>query len=225
MNRLQLLRRLVSIQRVLVKYGLDELIGSSHLLRPARLLFRLSPSGWRGSQLDQPRGVRIRLAIEELGPIFVKFGQSLSTRQDLLPADIGRELTRLQDEVPPFPTEQALAEIESSFGQPASQLFASFEHEPLAAASIAQVHGARLRQRRGRGGENPAPGMCANSCAVIWKSCTRWHGSPNAGGRNHDACGRWTSSPSTKRPSSTSSTWCARPPTPHSCGATGWARR
>jgi ubiquinone biosynthesis protein len=145
MNRLQLLRRLVSIQRVLVKYGLDELIGSSHLLRPARLLFRLSPSGWRGSQLDQPRGVRIRLAIEELGPIFVKFGQSLSTRQDLLPADIGRELTRLQDEVPPFPTEQALAEIESSFGQPASQLFASFEHEPLAAASIAQVHGARLR--------------------------------------------------------------------------------
>jgi ubiquinone biosynthesis protein len=78
MNRLQLLRRLVSIQRVLVKYGLDELIGSSHLLRPARLLFRLSPSGWRGSQLDQPRGVRIRLAIEELGPIFVKFGQSLS---------------------------------------------------------------------------------------------------------------------------------------------------
>ncbi len=96
------------------------------------------------TQLDQPRGVRIRLAIEELGPIFVKFGQSLSTRQDLLPADIGRELTRLQDEVPPFPTEQALAEIERSFGQPASQLFASFEHEALAAASIAQVHAARL---------------------------------------------------------------------------------
>jgi predicted unusual protein kinase regulating ubiquinone biosynthesis (AarF/ABC1/UbiB family) len=224
MNRLQLLRRLVSIQRVLVKYGLDELIGSSHLLRPARLLFRLSPSGWRGSQLDQPRGVRIRLAIEELGPIFVKFGQSLSTRQDLLPADIGRELTRLQDEVPPFPTEQALAEIESSFGQPASQLFASFEHEPLAAASIAQVHGARLRS-----GEDVVVKIlrprCANWCAGIWKSCTRWRASPNAGGRNHDACGRWTSSRSTKRPSSTSSTWCARPPTPHNCGATGRARR
>jgi len=102
MNRLQLLRRLVSIQRVLVKYGLDELIGSSHLLRPARLLFRLSPSRWQRTKLDQPRGARIRLAIEELGPIFVKFGQSLSTRQDLLPPDIGRELTRLQDEVPPF---------------------------------------------------------------------------------------------------------------------------
>ena len=144
MNRLQLLVRLLAIQRVLVRHGIDTLLADSELLGPARLLFRLSPRTWGPRRFDAPRGVRIRQALEDLGPIFVKFGQSVSTRQDLLPVDIGQELTKLQDEVPPFPAEQALAEVERSFSTPAETLFASFDREALAAASIAQVHAARL---------------------------------------------------------------------------------
>jgi ubiquinone biosynthesis protein len=143
-NRLQLLLRLASIHRVLVRHGIDELLADSDLPGPARLLLRLNPATWGRRRHDEPRGVRIRQALEDLGPIFVKFGQSLSTRQDLLPPDIGQELARLQDEVPPFPAEQALAEIEQSFGAPAETVFASFGREPLAAASIAQVHPATL---------------------------------------------------------------------------------
>jgi ubiquinone biosynthesis protein len=89
--------------------------------------------------------VRIREALEELGPIYVKFGQSVSTRQDLLPPDIGRELAKLQDQVPPFPAEQALAEVVRAYGRPADQVFSEFDQEALAAASIAQVHAARLQ--------------------------------------------------------------------------------
>jgi ubiquinone biosynthesis protein len=144
MNRVQLLVRLLAIQRVLVRHGIDELLAGSALPVPARWLFRLSPATWGPRRFDAPRGVRIRQALEDLGPIFVKFGQSVSTRQDLLPADIGQELTRLQDEVPPFPAEQALAEVERSFGAHAEAVFASFDREALAAASIAQVHAARL---------------------------------------------------------------------------------
>jgi len=144
LNRLQLLVRLLAIRRVLVRHGIDQLLNDSELLGPARVLFRLSPATWGPRRYDAPRGVRIRQALEDLGPIFVKFGQSVSTRQDLLPPDIGQELTRLQDEVPPFPAEQALAEVERSFGAPAETVFASFDREALAAASIAQVHAARL---------------------------------------------------------------------------------
>jgi len=144
LNRVQLFVRLLSIRRVLIRHGVDELLTESRLLGPARLLFRLSPATWARRRQDTPRGTRIRQALEDLGPIFVKFGQSVSTRQDLLPPDIGQELTRLQDQVPPFPGEQALAEVESRFGQPADSLFASFDREALAAASIAQVHAARL---------------------------------------------------------------------------------
>jgi ubiquinone biosynthesis protein len=144
LNRLQLLVRLLAIRRVLIRHGIDVLLADSELLGPARLLFRLSPRTWGARRFDAPRGVRIRQALEDLGPIFVKFGQSVSTRQDLLPMDIGQELTKLQDEVPPFPAEQALAEVERSFGTPAETLFASFDREALAAASIAQVHAARL---------------------------------------------------------------------------------
>ncbi len=140
MNRLRLLLRLLSIRRVLIRHGIDQLLRGSHILGPARLLFRAR----RPSLSDADRGVRIRQALEDLGPIFVKFGQSLSTRQDLLPPDIGVELSRLQDQVPPFPAEVALAEIERHFGRSADQLFASFERDALAAASIAQVHAARL---------------------------------------------------------------------------------
>jgi len=142
--RPRLLLRLLDIQRVLVRHGLDDLITSVHLFRPVRFLFYLSPFTWFGRRSSEPRGQRIREALEELGPIFVKFGQSVSTRQDLLPADIGVELAKLQDQVPPFSGEEALAAIEAAFGQPADVVFAKFDSEALAAASIAQVHVAEL---------------------------------------------------------------------------------
>jgi len=145
MMRLRLMIRLLAIQRVLVRHGLDELIRSAHLLRPVRFVFLLSPATWFARRNDKPRGERIREALEELGPIFVKFGQSLSTRQDLLPDDVGPELARLQDKVPPFPGEAAVAMLEKAYGKPVGEVFAEFETEALAAASIAQVHLARLR--------------------------------------------------------------------------------
>ena len=144
MSRLRLLLRLLAIQRVLVRHRLDEIITSAHLLRPLRFLFYLSPSVWVSRRTDAPRGVRIREALEELGPIYVKFGQSVSTRQDLLPEDIGAELAKLQDQVPPFPADQALAAVSEAYGKPAAEVFAEFAPEALAAASIAQVHEARL---------------------------------------------------------------------------------
>jgi ubiquinone biosynthesis protein len=133
--------RLVRIQRVLVKYGLDEVISATHLLRPMRFFFYLAP---RRRDASAPLGERIRLALEELGPIFVKFGQAISTRRDLLPPDIANELAKLQDAVPPFPTEQAIAILEAAYEQPVDAVFSRFDREPLAAASIAQVHTARL---------------------------------------------------------------------------------
>jgi len=118
-----------------LRFGLDEfaLASGSRLARAlnALLFFR---------SLREPRGVRLRLALETLGPIFVKFGQVLSTRRDLLPADIADELAKLQDQVPPFPSELALAEVERALGKPVAQLFERFEPEPAASASVAQVH-------------------------------------------------------------------------------------
>ncbi len=102
-----------------------------------------------GRTLDTPRGVRLRLALERLGPIFVKFGQVLSTRRDLMPADIADELARLQDHVPPFDSAIAVASIERAFRRPVGEIFASFDREPVASASIAQVHFAILRDRSG----------------------------------------------------------------------------
>jgi len=143
--RIRLLFRLLAIQRVLVRHGLDDLIASTHLFRPLRYLFLLSPWTWGQRKSAQPRGVRIREALQELGPIYVKFGQSVSTRQDILPEDIGAELAKLQDRMPPFSGEQALAQIADIYGEPADQIFTEFEPEALAAASIAQVHVARLQ--------------------------------------------------------------------------------
>ena len=132
---------------IVFRYGLDELVLNSFQHRWLRLLARVLTLG---RTLDAPRGQRLREALECLGPIFVKFGQVLSTRRDLLPADIAEELARLQDRVPPFEAAVAVATIERAFRQPVDTVFASFEREPVASASIAQVHFATLRTRDGQ---------------------------------------------------------------------------
>ena len=137
--------RAVFILWVILRYGLDELVLSGFRLRG---LARIISFG-RRRHLDAPRGQRLREALEGLGPIFVKFGQVLSTRRDLMPPDIADELARLQDRVPPFPSEVAIATIERAFRRPVSAIFESFEREPVASASIAQVHFATLRTRDG----------------------------------------------------------------------------
>ena len=148
MLNLRVVRRLLEIQRVLVRHGLEEYVTAAHLYRPLRFLFFLQPSTWFERRRGGSRGERLRLAAEELGPIFIKFGQAVSTRRDLLPADIADDLAKLQDRVPPFPGEEARAAIESSLGHPVAQLFGSFDVAPLAAASIAQVHTATLKDGR-----------------------------------------------------------------------------
>jgi ubiquinone biosynthesis protein len=143
--RLRVAARLLQIQRALVRHGLDDFVRATHLYRPFRFLFYLSPWTWFQRSAGVTRGERLRLALEELGPIFVKFGQALSTRRDLLPLDIADELAKLQDRVPPFSSEVAVATIEQTFARPLTDVFQSFEDIPLAAASIAQVHVARLK--------------------------------------------------------------------------------
>ncbi|WP_310491586.1 ubiquinone biosynthesis regulatory protein kinase UbiB [Dechloromonas sp.] len=133
--------RLLKIASVASRFGLDEMVlehePSGRLVRLANAL-----QFWR--DLSTPRAVRLRLALESLGPIFVKFGQVLSTRRDLMPTDIADELAKLQDRVPPFASDLALAEIEKAYGRPASEVFAEFDPTPIASASIAQVHFAKL---------------------------------------------------------------------------------
>jgi ubiquinone biosynthesis protein len=131
---------------VVLRYGLDELVLTSFQRPWLRVLARIVSVG---RNLKAPRGQRIREALERLGPIFVKFGQVLSTRRDLLPVDIADELARLQDQVPPFPTEVAIATIERSFRKRLGEVFLSFEREPVASASIAQVHFATIQDRHG----------------------------------------------------------------------------
>jgi ubiquinone biosynthesis protein len=143
--RLRVLARLLQIQRALVRHRLDEFVRATHLYRPLRYLYYFSPWTWFQRGVGGTRGARLRLALEELGPIFVKFGQALSTRRDLLPVDIADELAKLQDRVPPFPGDVAIAMIEKTFGRPLGEIFGGFEVLPLAAASIAQVHAATLK--------------------------------------------------------------------------------
>lgn len=136
--------RLLQINHVLSKHRLDDIIQATHLIRPLRYLSYLSPYRLTHSNAI-PRGERIRLALQELGPIFVKFGQLLSTRRDLLPDDVADSLAKLQDQVAPFSNEEALALIKKAYGQAEIDLhFASIDEQPLASASIAQVHAATL---------------------------------------------------------------------------------
>jgi ubiquinone biosynthesis protein len=148
--------RLVFIVFTVLRFGLDDIALSGFRQRWVRALARVITIGRR---LDEPRGVRLRRALERLGPIFVKFGQVLSTRRDLLPPDIADELARLQDRVPPFPSAQSRALVERAFGRPIEQVFARFDAEPVASASIAQVHFAQLLDGREVAVKVLRPGM------------------------------------------------------------------
>ncbi len=146
------LLRLLKILRIASRYGLDQMLleqePSGRLLRIANACQFWRSKG-KGGALDLPRAVRLRLALEALGPIFVKFGQVLSTRRDLLPPDIAEELAKLQDQVPPFPEAEAIAVLERVYGRPVDEVFARFERGPVASASVAQVHFATLHDQDG----------------------------------------------------------------------------
>jgi ubiquinone biosynthesis protein len=136
--------RLTHITWVLLRHGLDEIILAAHLFRPIRFLKYFSPFYWLTRGRRPTYGVRIRRALEDLGPIFIKFGQILSTRRDLLPDDVAVELAKLQDQVPPFPGREARLLVEKALGDSIDRLFLEFSEAPLASASIAQVHTAKL---------------------------------------------------------------------------------
>jgi ubiquinone biosynthesis protein len=148
--------RLVFIVITVLRFGLDEVALSAFPQRWVRALVRIVTLGRR---LDAPRGERLRQGLERLGPIFVKFGQVLSTRRDLIPLDVADELARLQDRVPPFPAAQSRALVEKAFGRRIDEVFASFEAEPVASASIAQVHFATLHGGREVAVKVVRPGM------------------------------------------------------------------
>jgi len=152
------LSRLVFIWVTVFRFGLDELALSSFRQRWVRNLVSVLTFGRR---LSAPRGERLRLGLETLGPIFVKFGQVMSTRRDLIPADIAVELAKLQDRVPPFPEAQARAAVERAFGRPIESVFSSFDAAPVASASIAQVHFAVLKDGREVAVKVLRPGMLA----------------------------------------------------------------
>lgn len=141
--------RLGVIYLTLVRHGLDEVLRETPLWYLFRIVLFLTPAYWlNNNKYNKLRGERLREALEELGPIFVKFGQILSTRRDLLPDDLADELAKLQDRVTPIPLEVSLEVLEKAYGKPPEEVFAYFEENPLAAASIAQVHAARLSDGR-----------------------------------------------------------------------------
>ncbi len=167
------LARLVFIAWTCLRFGLDELALSGFRQRWVHVLTRVITLG---RNLEQPRGVRLRMALERLGPIFVKFGQVLSTRRDLLPLDLADELAQLQDNVPPFPAAQAAALVEKAFGRRIDEIFSSFDAEPVASASIAQVHFAILKDGREVAVKVLRPGMLAiiDDDMTLLHTLARW---------------------------------------------------
>ena len=148
--------RLITIIVTVLRFGLDEVALSVFRQRWVRALVRLVTLG---RKLDAPRGERLRMGLERLGPIFLKFGQVLSTRRDLIPLDVADELARLQDRVPPFPAAVSRKLVEKAFGRRIAEVFTSFEAEPVASASIAQVHFAVLKDGREVAVKVLRPGM------------------------------------------------------------------
>jgi ubiquinone biosynthesis protein len=177
---LRQLPRLLGIAVTLVRYRLDELVESAHLFRPLKWLRPLLPRPHADLARLGP-GARLRLALIELGPIFVKAGQILSTRRDLLPADVADELALLQDQVPPFPGYAARAAVEAALGAPVAVLYKSFDEQPLASASIAQVHAAQLDDGREVVVKVLRPGIHARIAAdvnllrALGELAQRWH--------------------------------------------------
>lgn len=167
------LARLLLIVVTVLRFGLDELALSGFRQRWVRALVRVITVGRR---LDAPRGERLRLALERLGPIFVKFGQVMSTRRDLLPGDLADELARLQDDVPPIPAAKARELVEAAYGRPIDEVFGSFEAEPVASASIAQVHFATLKDGRAVAVKVLRPGILAiiDDDLSLLRTLARW---------------------------------------------------
>jgi ubiquinone biosynthesis protein len=164
--------RLTKILSVSIRFGLEEFFLGHERVRLVRVLIKAALF-WR--RLDAPRAVRLRRALEALGPIFVKFGQVLSTRRDLLPADIADELAKLQDQVPPFPAEQVVAILKRVYAGPLEQVFSEFNRDPVASASVAQVHIARLRDGREVAVKVLRPGITrviANDVALLETGAT-----------------------------------------------------
>jgi ubiquinone biosynthesis protein len=152
--------RLLRILFVGWRFGLDELVASGAAATlGSRSVFRFARLLRFGRRFEATRGARLRMALESLGPVFVKFGQVLSTRRDLLPADIADELAKLQDQVPPFDNDLAVAEIQRGLAKPLAAIYQSFEREPVASASIAQVHFAVLLDGREVAVKVLRPGM------------------------------------------------------------------
>jgi len=172
--------RVLRIAATLVRYRLDDLVEGAHLFRPLRWLRPLLPRP-RRDIAELPRGARLRLALIELGPIFVKFGQILSTRRDLLPPDVAEELALLQDQVPPFPGAVARAAVETALRAPIATLYKNFDETPLASASIAQVHAAQLGDGRDVVVKVLRPGIAERIAAdvallrALGELAQRWH--------------------------------------------------
>lgn len=143
MKKISLFYRIIYIQYIFIKNGLDDVLTRHPKLFLLRFFVFLNPIHWfRTSKLQ--RGEAIRVSLESLGPIFVKFGQALSTRPDLIPEDIALELSKLQDNVPSFSSHLVVKILEKTYQKPIDQVFADFDIKPLASASIAQVHAATL---------------------------------------------------------------------------------
>jgi ubiquinone biosynthesis protein len=169
--------RVLRIVHVVGRHGLDEFLPAR--ARAARAFFSL---GWFWRDRSRPRGERLRLALESLGPIFVKFGQLLSVRRDLIPEDVADELARLQDNVPPFSWEEVQATLARAYGKPHGEVFATFESVPVASASVAQVHFATLPDGREVAVKILRPGIQS----VIAKDVALLHALAGVVGRSRD---------------------------------------